>query len=412
MTTIDNISRRNLPTMTANATEDLTYPPGAYDYLAVERVVWGAPAADSIVAEAERRGAKRLFLVTSKTLKASTPAINNIEAALGNRIVGTFVGCVEHTPIETVLEAAAAIQGSRADLVVTVGGGTHIDTVKAALIALAEDVRDVDGFRALKASADADGTRVVPPIKDPPLRQIVVPTTLTGADFSDLAGVTDTENRTKYLYTQPKIGGAAVLLDPALTVHTPEWLWLSTGIRAVDHAVETICGRTPQPLADAGALHALRLLAAGLLETKRAPDDLAARQSCQLGVWMSCMGLNRVQYGASHGIGHLLGAVSGVPHGYTSCVMLPHVMRYNRAGTETRQSWIADALGRPGEDAADAVAGLVAGLGLPGRLRDVDVSKDDFAAIAEGSLGTIFVRNNARPITDASQIVELLETAW
>lgn len=398
--------------MPASTPEDLTYRSGAYDYLAVERVVWGMPAAEAILAEAGRRGAGRLFLVTSKTLKANTPAIAEIEDRLGTRLVGTFTGCIEHTPIETVLEAATAIQASGADLVVTVGGGTHIDTVKAALIALAEDARDVDAFRALKAGVDENGNRVVPPIKPPPIRQIVVPTTLTGADFSDLAGVTDTENKIKYLYTHPQIGGAAVLLDPALTVHTPEWLWLSTGIRAIDHAIETICGGKPQPLPDAGALHALRLLAAGLPATKADSADLAARQSCQLGVWLSCMGLNRVQYGASHGIGHQLGAVSGVPHGYTSCVMLPHVMRYNLDLTRTRQTWIADALGQPDANAADAVASLVASLGLPGRLRDVDVRQGDLPQIAEGSLGNIFVRNNIRPIGEAGRIMELLEAAW
>ena len=128
----------------------------------------------------------------------------------------------------------------------------------------------------------------------------------------------------------------SVILDPAATVHTPEWLFLSTGIRAVDHAVEDICSINPQPLSDGTSLHALRLLSRGLRAVKADPGNLEARLDCQLGSWMSIMGSqNGVTKGASHGIGHVLGGTAGVPHGYTSCVMLPPVLRFN-AGRQRR----------------------------------------------------------------------------
>ena len=153
----------------------------------------------------------------------------------------------------------------------------------------------------------------------------------------------------------------SVILDPADTVHTPEWLFLSTGIRAVDHAVEDICSINAQPLSDGTSLHALRLLSRGLRAVKADPADLEARLDCQLGSWMSIMGSqNGVQKGASHGIGHVLGGTAGVPHGYTSCVMLPPVLRFNEPVNAERQAWVSEALGRPGVKAADAVAELVA----------------------------------------------------
>ena len=158
----------------------------------------------------------------------------------------------------------------------------------------------------------------------------------------------------------------SVVLDPRATVHTPEWLFLSTGIRAVDHAVEDICSPQCQPISEGASYHALRLLGRGLLGVKADPLDLEARLDCQLGAWMSMIGSQTgVPKGASHGIGHVLGGTAHVPHGYTSCVMLPHVLRFNAPVNADRQALVSEALGRPGEPAAEVVAALIAGLGLP-----------------------------------------------
>ena len=97
-----------------------------------------------------------------------------------------------------------------------------------------------------------------------------------------------------------------------------------------------------------------------------------------------------VSKGASHGIGHVLGGTAGVPHGYTSCIMLPHVLRFNHPVNAEKQARVSEALGRPGEPAADVVAGLIAGLGLPTRLRDVGVKPEQLDLIAE--------RLDARPL--------------
>src|SRR5207302_5394156 len=127
----------------------------------------------------------------------------------------------------------------------------------------------------------------------------------------------------------------------------------------------------------------LGLLGAGLRAVKSDPADVAARLDCQLGSWMSMVGAQTgVNKGASHGIGHVLGGTAGVPHGYTSCVMLPHVLRFNHPVNAERQAMVSEALGRPGEPAADVVATLIVDLGLPGRLRDVGVKAEQLDAIA------------------------------
>jgi maleylacetate reductase len=130
---------------------------------------------------------------------------------------------------------------------------------------------------------------------------------LSAGEFSAIAGVTDEWRRVKELFRHPIIIPRTVMLDPAVTVHTPEWLWLSTGIRAVDHCVEGVCSGEANPFADAQALHGLALLTRGLPRVKADPGDLEARLDCQIGSWLSMGPLaSGVPMGASHGIGYVL----------------------------------------------------------------------------------------------------------
>ncbi|SMH39321.1 iron-containing alcohol dehydrogenase [Azospirillum agricola] len=385
---------------------------GVYEFLAQDRVIYGRPAAGAVAETVATLGKRRPLIVASRTLSRSTGVVAAIRDALGDACAGVFDDCVEHVPRASVLALADEVRRLQPDLIVTVGGGTPVDTVKVALVALAEGIADTAGFDAVRIRVAGDGTRVVPAVKDPPLRQIIVPTTLSGAEFSSLGGATDPERRVKDLYTGRHIGGQVVILDPAVTVHTPERLWLSTGIRAIDHAVETVCSRGPQPFTDATGLHGLAMLGRSLRANRERPDDLGARLESQLGVWLATTGLGRVDWGASHGIGHQLGAVAGVPHGHCSCVMLPAVLRWNRPVNADRQALVARALGREDGDAAVAVADLVRDLGQPGSLRAVGVTPDQFAAIAAGAMQNMMVRSNPRAITREDDVREILELAW
>ena len=159
-------------------------------------------------------------------------------------------------------------------------------------------------------------------------------------------------------------------------------------------------------------MQALKLFGKSLLRTRIDPTDMQARQECLQAAWLSGFGILRVPYGASHGMGHSLGAVTGMSHGYTSCVMLPHVMRWNLEATKAKQADIAKTMGRNDGDAAAAVGALIASLGLPTRLRDMNVQKDQFEQIARGALENLWVRTNPRPIKSADDLVQLLENAW
>jgi maleylacetate reductase len=374
---------------------------------AMDEVVFGHPAAEAIVAQTDRLGAARAFLMVSGTLNRQTGEIEKIRRALGSRCVATFDAMPPHTPREAVIAAAEQASNCDADLIVTVGGGSITDGAKAVQLCLANDVRtveDIDRIRTHKGAA--------PPMNAPTVRQISVPTTIAGGEFSAIAGVTNARTKVKEMLRHELVMPRAAILDPAITVHTPDWLFLSTGIRAVDHCVEGICSLEAHPYADAQAMKGLSMLARALPRVKANPGDLEARMDCQIGTWLSMAPLSAgVPMGASHGIGYVLGAVFDVPHGYTSCVMLPSVMRWNKQDNAERQALVSEAMGQPGKDAADVLDGFIRGLGLPRSLRDVRVSPEHFEAIADQAMRTPWIPRNPRKIDTPAQVREILVLA-
>jgi maleylacetate reductase len=371
---------------------------------AMEEVVFGHPAADAVAARMDRLHAARAFLMVSGTLNRQTDEIEKIRTALGSRCVATFDAMPPHTPREAVIAAAEQARAAGADLIVTVGGGSITDGAKAVQLCLANNigsVEDIDKIRADKG--------VAPPINPPIVRQISVPTTIAGGEFSAIAGVTNARTKVKEMLRHDLAMPRAAILDPAITVHTPEWLFLSTGIRAVDHCVEGLCSREAHPYADAQALKGLSMLAQALPRVKQDPLDLDARMDCQIGTWLSMGPLSAgVPMGASHGIGYVLGAVYDVPHGYTSCVMLPSVMRWNKPDNAERQAQVAAAMGQPGHDAADVLDAFIRGLGMPRSLRDVRIGPEHFDRIAEQAMATPWVPRNPRKIDTPAQLREIL----
>ncbi len=386
---------------------------GIHRYPPMERVVYGIPLAEALADEVGRLECKAVYVMASGTLNRETDLVETVRRVLGNRMAGLCARIGAHTPRTDVVSAANEARAAKADLLLTIGGGSVTDAAKMVGLCLGNDVTTPDDLDKFKAVITADGKTHRPPVKAPSVRSVDVPTTLSAGEFTAMAGCTDTVRHVKESYAHPLMMPQTVILDPAVTVHTPEWLFLSTGIRAVDHAVEDLCSINPTPFSDGMSMQALRLLSDGLPAVKRDPADMDARLNCQLGAWMSIMGSqNGVTKGASHGIGHVLGGTAGVPHGYTSCLMLPHVLRFNEPVNAARQAWVSEALGRPGEHAGDAVAALIGGLGLPQTLRAVGVREDQLDTIAEGSMHDRYIHTNPRKIDGPAVVRTLLEAAW
>jgi maleylacetate reductase len=389
---------------------------GIHRFPLQERVIYGRPAAGAVAAEVAALGLDRVYVLSTRSLGGDAGLATRIAAALGSRCAGLYAGVTAHSPREAVIEGAARARDTGAQLLIAVGGGSVIDATKAMLVCLWHDVtraEEMDPYRRGGARAGRLDPSRRPVGMANAIRMLAVPTTFSAAEFTSAAGISDTERRVKEGFDHPLMVPQTVVLDPAATLGTPSELLLSTGVKALDHGVERLCTPETNPYSDATAAESIRLVARALPAIKARPDDLAARLDGQLGMWLSITGGARgIGIGASHGIGHILGGRHGVPHGITSCVMLPAVLRWNAAANAERQRRVSAAMGSPDRAASDLVRDLVAGLGLPTRLRDIGITRDDFAGIAENAMHDPAIPANPRKIAGPQDIVEILELAW
>jgi alcohol dehydrogenase class IV len=290
--------------------------------------------------------------------------------------------------------------------------------------ALANEVRTLDDLSKLATLAKPKDPR---PCKLPVIN---IPTSLSGGEYSSFAGATDMKNHHKVQFSHPSMGADLIILDPALSVSTPKRFWLSTGIRAVDHCVEGLCSTDSRvgPESDAYLTAGLKLLVPNLLLTKAHWNDEEPRLKEMMGVIEAMKGLESgVPMGGSHGIGHQLGPL-GVGHGETSCIMLPAILKYNhRHGDEAVRKpqqkvlnilWgeqavtkilAAKGLKRETADAGDVVGAVVSELGMPRTLKDVGVLRNQLDKLAESCLKDPWLKTNPVPLTEKSQVLEVVE---
>jgi maleylacetate reductase len=385
---------------------------GFHNFPATDRVLYGKPAAEALKDEAERLGAKRVFLIASRTLNTKTDEIEKIRHALGSRHAATLDGIAQHTTRKEAAEVAMAAMEAKADLIVAVGGGSAVDLAKIVIMAMEHGIRDEAGFDPYVITPEMNFRNGDTPFRAPSIRQIAIPSTLNGGEYNAASLVTDERTRLKQIFFHPKMMPVSIILDPALTVHTPMNLWMGSGTRAMDHGIEALCSRFGTPLGDEVVLAGIRYLHDGMLKTLEDPTDLGARRMSQYGSWLASYGLQaRIPMGASHGIGHVLGGTFDVPHYYCTPVMMPSILRYNKPFTEDAQRRLAGVLGAPNLDAGDAFARFVEALGLPRRLADVGIDETKFEQISRVAIKHRFVQANPRPFNSEQDIVELLRMA-
>lgn len=371
-------------------------------------VYYGARLADAVATEAATAGLRRILPVVTPSLR-NHRAVRDVLDGVEFILAPAFSEIRPHTPIDTVVSLIAAIRRSSPDALLAIGGGSAIDAAKIASLAIAAGADDIGDLLALKSAADADG-ELAPAAIDPSLPIIAVPTTLSAAEHGVIAGATHAG--TKHLFKSFELPPGTIVYDPWLAATTPPMLWLSTGIRALDHAIETFLSLDANPFTDALAVRGMALLRSGLRMAHDRPDDACARHDGQMGSWLSGCSIGRVRYGASHGIAHQLGAVAGVPHGLTSCVLLPAVLDYNAPVSTAKQAVIADACGHAGGSASQAVRDLIRSLSLPTSMSELGVTRDALSRVAESALSNAFVRANPRPIRSPEDVMAILDAAF
>jgi alcohol dehydrogenase len=369
----------------------------AYAYPTTERILYGAGSIGELPEECERLGVERVLLLTTPSL-AESRVEATVHAALGKRCAALSRDCAQHVPSEVVDRLLQVGRELAPDAIVTVGGGSVTDAAKALAAALADGIDTAAALRELRIVFEYPDSLTMPRLDAEPIPIVAVPTTLSAAEYDGIFGMTHAG--TKDLYMDARLSPRSVVLDPEATHETPDELWAASGVRALDHAIEIYLSKTPTPVTDAASLHAVRLLFEHLPHSLDDRTDDEARLSCLQAAWLSMIGVDNVTLGLSHGIGHQIGARCGVPHGVTSCVMLPTVLArmvdlMPRRLADLAAVMDAAASGMPQAEAAtrapELVREFVSRLGLPTRLSEVGVGADDFELIADDAMADFVV---------------------
>ncbi|HWU06171.1 MAG TPA: iron-containing alcohol dehydrogenase [Streptomyces sp.] len=388
-------------------------PISTFDLTRLERVASGIGASQELAAELDQRGASRVLVVTTGSLLEST-ALTTVRDVLGPRLVGVRT-TAQHAPSDRVQDIARALDETDADAVVSLGGGSAIDSAKVAIASRLAG-RDVTSEAGVLDPAAGFG-----PGGDTGFLHIAMPTTLSAGAFTPAGGVSHVETHLKFAIIRPELQPRVVIHDAELTLETPARLWLSTGMRALDHAVEAIYARRHHPLSDAVAEQAIRILVTELPRSVGTGHTLDSRQRCLDGAWMSLFGGFNTGLGLSHSLGHQIGPAWDVPHGYTSCIMLPHAMRFMAEVAPERFGPIARALDVPYDAAAphqaatacaERVRQFISAFDLPTSLEEVGANQQDLPRVAEQTREELAGFDAVDRPVSADELLALLRAAF
>ena len=393
---------------------------GEFNPTVPSRIIFGQGKASSLKDEVQKLGGKRALVLSGRTVAEKTDTVRKVNEALGELSAGVYSGLTQRAPLVTAVEAVNLAVSQGVDTLVGVGGSTISDAARMIAVLMAGGIDTVEELRTLGIQQDL----MLTPALDGKLLplQVSIPTTLSAGEFNMGGGnVLDDQAGHKIRVRHPRLYADLIVLDPDMTIGTPDWLWLSTGIKALDHCIERLYSRGNQPAIDAPVLSAAELLFNYLPHSREGDGNPEARLQCLIAAWLSMMGAPNFAMGLSHAMGHIIGVRYSVGHGYTSCVTQPYVMEYNRPVSAHKQALLARAAGidakemsdeAAAEAAARAVDNLVLGLGMPHRLRELEIPKEDLPAIAEEVLGDGGCRTNPIRITTADQVLEVLGKAY
>jgi alcohol dehydrogenase len=373
------------------------------------RVVFGDGAISELALELKKLGVERPVIVTDKILREKTDVVSRVEKALGPRHAGTYDGVIPDTGVEVIDQGAAFCRTLNCDGLVSVGGGSAIDTAKGMAIVLTEggSIRDHQGASRL--------TRRQTP-------HVSIPTTAgTGSEVSLYIVVKDHERHEKMHFMEDRIIPDVAVLDPSLTLGLPKMLTAATGADALTHAIEAYTSVNRNPIADGLALQAIRLIHQYLPLACEQPNDKIARGQMLVAANIAGQAFNSTGVGLVHAMAHVIGARHGVHHGTANAICLPYVIKFNSDELGARYRDVAAAMSvdtrslddeKAGHAAADAVTDLLKKIGLPLRLRDVKVPEDDLPAMVEGSLSDGAIVYNGKFAADPDLVLGVYREAF
>jgi aldehyde dehydrogenase (NAD+) len=372
------------------------------------KLIFGENSCGDIGIEVGELGCSKAFLVTDPGI-VDTGMAERITKALGSKFAGTFDQCVQDCGLHIINEAAGVAKAAGADCLVSLGGGSTIDTAKGMAILLTEGgkIEDYAGLQMLNR---------------PQTPHIAIPTTAgTGSEVTYAFVVKDWDKNQKLIFADTFVIPNVGILDPTLTEGLPPGLTATTGMDAMTHAVEAIHALQAMPMSDAMAMHAIRLIMEYLPTCVENGGDLFARGEQQIAATMAGIAFGNAQIGMVHAMAHSVGGLYKVPHGLANSIILPHVMLYNMDECADRYAMVADAMGldtkgmsdlEASEAAANAIWDLTKKMGVPQKLSEVGVPEDGLDAAADMALSDGSIVYNPKLIYETDQILEVYKKAY
>lgn len=354
----------------------------------------GAGAIKEIVTEIQRRGFQKAFVCSDPDLVkfGVTAKITDLleEAKIGY----TLYSDIQPNPtIENVQSGVSSFKNSGADHIVTIGGGSSMDTAKAIGIIIAnpefEDVRSLEGLS---------------PTKKPSVPILAVPTTAgTAAEVTINYVITDVEKKRKFVCVDPHDIPLVAFVDPEMMSTMPKGLTAATGMDALTHAIEGYTTKGAWEMTDMFNLKAIEVIAKSL---RGAVNNLPeGREGMALGQYLTGMGFSNCGLGIVHSMAHALGAVYDTPHGIANAILLPTIMEFNAPNTGTKYRDIAIAMGVENvagmsqeeyrKAAVDAVRKLSQDVGIPSDLKEI-VKKEDIDFLTQSAMDDACKPGNPR----------------
>lgn len=391
--------------------------PEYYEFYNPVKINAGEQALETMAYELGLMGAKNPIIITDKGIVAAglLKIVLNSFADSEIKINAIFEETPPDSSLEVVNQIVSLFYKNACDSIIAIGGGSVIDTAKGVNIVVSEGTNDIRLFMG----ADR--------LKTPQKPLIVVPTTAgTGSEVTLVAVISDVQNNVKLPFTSNLLLPRLAILDPRMTMSLPAKITAATGMDALTHAVEAYTCLQKNPLSDAHAWMAIKLISENLLATVKNGSNKQTRFALANASMMAGAAFSNSMVGAVHAIGHACGAVAHVPHGVAMSILLPFVMEFNfdkleqlyaelllpLVGAEKYAKTFSSQRARASiAYIRDLKAQLYEAAALPVTLSQAGIKKEQFEMISNKALDDGAILPNPKEVTK-QDILQILENAF
>ena len=384
-----------------------------FEFQVPGKVVCAEDSVASIGAEVDKVGGSKALIVTDQGVEKAglvQKVIDGMESGQAEA-VGVFNEVPQDSEVKIVQKCRDKALELGADSLISVGGGSVMDTAKATAIVLCEGGELLDHQSAVYEASQ------------PLVPHLAVPTTAgTGSESTFSCIIADHEEKIKYIFQGADLTPTVAMLDPLMTVTLPPLLTASTGMDALTHAIEALHSEMHQPITDYVALGAIRIVSQYLERATRNADDIEARKHMLIAANMGGIVIANAFVGIVHAMSHSAGSRFGVPHGVANAILLPYGMEFNLQYEQVPGEYrvVAEALGlevsgdedmTAAKKAVEYIKELTVRLDLPQKLSEVGVPEDELEAVSEDSTLDGSILNNPGE-QEVDEVLELFKRAY